>query len=222
MGHGTGLERLFQTGRPERGRAWAKALIAELSATPLAICDPQIEQGPDNFYYLGQALGEGADAAVFDDVLPFCTEQAHCGLVLFRDVTRAGDPEWVFSLGDLWSIRMFGSIDGDPDDLAESEPEAPAEAESREILLAAPSESFLPEAMKEALGNFVKDALDLPDAPDVALMVAPNLRPTRILMLKVRTAAFRDAAHRDAVLHAAGWFLPRHRGVMFMPDGWED
>ncbi|MEZ5873557.1 MAG: hypothetical protein R3D30_01595 [Hyphomicrobiales bacterium] len=223
MADRTTLRRLLEIERQQRDSDWAKALVAELLTTPLAICEPQVDRGPDGFLYLGLALEDAENQTTLADVFSYCTETAHCGLVLFRDTARADPPEWVFSLGDLWSLRMFGSIDGDPNDLAalaEANREPSAEGQDQQVLLAAPSETYLPEPMKQALTDFLVDILELPEAPDIGLLVVPSLAPPQNLLLKLGAASFRDAAHQDAVLHAVSWFLPRHRGVMFLPDGW--
>lgn len=219
MAHNAELERLCNIERAKRDAAWGNALAAALSHERLTVCDPQIDPGPDGFPYFGLALEDGDDTTSFADILHVCTEQAHCGLVLFPDAKRTGEPEWVFSLGDLWSLRMFDSIEGDPVDIADSESEPETPDESREILLAAPSESFLPDAMKRALCNFVREILDLPEDPDIALAMAPNWKPMRNLMLTVQASAFRDDAHREAILGALGWFLPRHRGLLLWREG---
>jgi hypothetical protein len=218
------LEGLCRVEPSQRDGAWRNALVEALSSAPLSLCDPQIDQGPDGFPYFGVALENGEDQAMLSDILAHCTERAHCGLVLFSEIGRSEPPQWVFSLGDLWSLRMFSSVEGDPDDIAETktEAEAPASDGNQQVLLAAPSESFLPEGMRQAICDFLKDVLGLTENPDITLVVAPDLRPSRNLMLNVEARAFRDDAQRQAVLHALGWFVPRHRGLMYWPEEWND
>jgi len=62
----------------------------------------------------------------------------------------------------------------------------------------------------------------LTENPDITLVVAPDLRPSRNLMLNVEARAFRDDAQRQAVLRALAWFVPRHRGLMYWPEEWND
>lgn len=216
----TKLERLCSVEPTARDSAWAASLVGALYDTRLVVCDPQITRGPDNFPYFGLALGNGGATATLGDVLPFCTEKAHCGLVLFRDARRTGKAEWVFSFGDLWSLRLFGGIDGDPADSADSAPVQPAEGKDTQVLIAAPSETFLPAPIRQALGRFLREVVQLRD-PAVALVVVPSLQPMNNLMFNLKASAFRDQAHRDAVMTALAWFLPRHRGVVLLPEDWD-
>jgi hypothetical protein len=218
------LRQLCGIDRDARDEEWFRAFITVFSDAPLAVCNPEIDRGPDGFEYFGLALTDdipqNGRRASLNDLVLYCTEEAHCGIVLFREIARPGDPEWVFSLGDLWSFRMFGSIDGDPIDVDERQGKNLL-SDTGEYLISSPGEDFMPQAMRTALGNFLRDVIQL-EYPAVALVIASGYRPTRNLMVNLKGSQFRDAEHQKTVMNLITWFLPRSRGVMLMPEEWDE
>lgn len=101
-----------------------------------------------------------ADGAVVGPgpLLARIVDELYCGLVLVPDHERAGEPHWVFTLGDPWSIRMFKTLDGDPLDSVQ----APVPT-GLDVMVAALSEEYMPTHLRRALGMYLREVVRLPE-----------------------------------------------------------
>src|SRR4029077_13006847 len=101
---------------------------------------------------------------------------------IWGDSSRSGGPEWVFSYGDLLSYNLYGRFAEGAAHSAAPEPKAGLEA--REVLVASPSEEYLPARARKAIGSYMRYYCHHPD-PKIALVTDLNLDPPQNLMINL-------------------------------------
>ena len=88
------------------------------------------------------------------------------------------------------------------------------------MLVASPSEQFLPSYARKALGNFMRNVYRHPD-PRVALI--SDQSGAQGLMVNLTLDQYDgDDGKLSAALHYLDWYLPRNYRVTAMPTGWSD
>ncbi len=227
------LARLFAQERDARDSAWLDRFydVAWFAALEVA----GVSVGPDGLPYLRFNLPR--DGAAFD---------SHCLANRAGDCLAAGwgaalfaspdDPpeaaQFVFSLGVLDSLIRYDSPDGDPIDVVESAlppTSAPpkrgwfgfgaAREAPREVLLATPSDQFLPPYAAKALHKYLTQDWGLAN-PRVLLMTDMALRPHRQLVIGKRRSEFPDEQAAWQAMQYVLWYLPPMRSVVLLPEEW--
>ncbi len=227
------LARLFETDRDARDSAWLGRFydVAWFAAVEAG----EVYTGPDGLPYLRLNLPK--DGAAFDSHC-LANRAGDClaaglGAALFAS---ADDPpeaaQFVFSLGVLDSLIRYDSPDGDPIDVAESALQPPAATRKRswfglaagreaphQVLLATPSDQFLPPYAAKALYKYLTQAWGLPN-PRVLLMTDMALRPHRQLVIGKRRSEFPDEQSAWTAMQHVLWHLPPMRSAMLLPERW--
>lgn len=207
------LLKLFETPREARDDAWRSAFLDAVVDASMASTENQVMRGPDGFpYFVLQRPPIGAAFTPFcvSDILDHCTEQ---GIGIVVEPTERG-PQWVFSYGDLFSLRAYGSFDGDPAD--RDAPRGPAVEvleKDTPVMIGAPNEEMLPAWARRVLASFLKQAVQV-DEPRVLVMVEPSRVPARNLVFNIHPEEFPSQAEFGRVMNALGWFLPPNRSLI--------
>jgi hypothetical protein len=236
------LGALLRVPHEGRGDDWWPAFWDAMWSAALRVGEPNVFTGPDGFPYFRfemlppeQFDGEEVEVNSLANVAAALLDHG-VGFALFADADPEGHPLWVASMGVISSLVEYDSPDGDPVDLAESaEPVDPARASvdgnqttlaaGGQVLVGAPSATYLSPATARALHQHLTDAWDWDD-PRVGLLVAHDLRPTRSLLIgrSVQDFAAEGIAsdHMDSLVRRLTWFLPPSRGLMLLPDDFDD
>jgi len=211
------LTELFETPRENRDAPWQRSFYASVPDATLMSFDPQVNQGPDQFPYFHLAVPDPGPVTPFclthilDDVL-----DNGFGIAIFGDSSRANPPEWVFTYGDLLAYSLFGNFDGDPSAIGASG------GNGNSMLVAAPSEAYLPTRARHAIGKFMGTMCKHPH-PKIALVDNPQLNPSRSLMVNLSLEQYAgNKKVLDSAMHYLSWFIPRTYALMPMPPGWTD
>ena len=227
------LAQLFAQGREQRDSTWLDRFYDV--AWFAALEEAGVYTGPDGLPYLRFNLPK--EGAAFDSHC-LANRAGDClaagwGAALFAS---ADDPpeaaQFVFSFGVLDSLIRYDSPDGDPIDIAESAlppaPDAPkrgwfglggAKSAPRQVLLATPSDQFLPPYAAKALYNYVTQIWGLTN-PRVQLMTDMSLRPHRHLMIGRRRSTFADEHAAWTAMQHVLWHLPPMRSAVLLPEDW--
>jgi hypothetical protein len=196
-----------------RDARWQQELYANIVEASFASPAQQIIRGPDGFPYFALELPPVGKAFTCFSIAHLLEQCTHSGYGIVIEPARQ-PPGWVFSYGELWSLRAYGQVTGDPDDEPSSEPSGVETIEeSRKLLVGTPSDSFLPPWARPVLRAFLEKGIGLAD-PSVCLVVDAALRPTRNLVFNL----FFDDPPKKMPLESAmrwlRWFLPPTRGVL--------
>ena len=209
---------LFAQPREARDESWREQFYAAIPDATLMAFDPQVNRGPDEFPYFHLAIPDPGP------VTPFCVTHLlevvldnGFGIAIFGDSSRSDDPEWVFTYGDLLSYSLFGHFDGDP-----AKKSVSIESKDNQVLVAAPSEAYLPARARKAMGNFARQMYHHPD-PRIGLVYDPKATPPKRLMINLTLEDYGgDRSKLSAAVHYLSWYLPRTYSVVAMPAGWSD
>lgn len=228
------LHALFDQPRAARDATWLELFydIAWFAALEAA----GVQEGADGLPYLrlnlprpGEAFGSHCLANRAGDCLA-----AGYGAALFAS---ADDPfeaaQFVFPFGVLDSMLRYDSPDGDPVDVAESAlpPEqavarkrgwfsfGTAKEPARQVLLATPSDQFLPPYAAKALHAWLIREWGLQN-PRVQLLTDFAMRPHRHLVIGRKLSDFPDPQSAQQAMQYVLWHLPPMRSVVLLPEDW--
>jgi len=210
------LLELFTTARDARDDAWRARFYDAVMDAGMQTTERQIIQGPDGFPYFvleRPEAGKPFSPVSLSDVLEHCTDQ---GVGIVVDPTEHG-PEWVFTYGDLFARRAYGSFEGDPVDRdGAREPPGPATEvleKDTPVMVGAPNEEMLPSWARRVLASFLKQAAHVAE-PRVLVLVDPARSRARNLVFNVHPEDFPSEDAFRRVMSALGWFMPPSRSYI--------
>jgi len=220
------LHELFAVARDQRDDAWFADFRRAAWNASVIVATPPVFSAPDGFPYLRLVLpapNKPFEGNCLSNLCATCAERG-LGIAFFAD---AVDPpqavQYAVPTGVLESLRSFGGWDGDPVDQAETEGEAaPTEvlvAGARDVLVAAPSAQYLPPHTAKLLREYLIKRWQLAE-PSVALLVDPQLKPTRNLVIGRKHSEFPDPDAIDLQMRMLLWYLPPARSLVLMPEDW--
>jgi hypothetical protein len=189
--------------------------------------------GPDGMPYVRLELppiGEAVETNCLSNLFVSMAEQG-LGAAFFKNNSDPPEAaEYVVPTGVLESLRAYGTWDGDPDDVAElgSRPQQHA-AESgiektdveteREVMVGSPSETYLPKHTARLLYRHLTEGWKMED-PRIALVVDPQMAPTRNLVIGRKFSEFPDQETAGQAARMLLWYMPPHRFLLLMPENW--
>lgn len=228
------LAALFAAPREQRDADWLDRFYDAAWFGSVELASPEPFTGPDGMPYLRLNLpGEGAafESQCLADLAEQCLERG-IGAAFFAG---AGDPpeasQFVFPYGVIDSMARYDNAAGDPIDLDDwSRPPPPplkrglfgfgrTQEPLREVLVATPSADYLPPYAARALNHYLNVRWELPD-PHVQLLIDPQLRPTRNLVIGRKRNSFSDEGFVQDLMRYTTWYLPPGRGIALMPESW--
>jgi hypothetical protein len=229
------LAALLRVPAGERDAPWSEAFhdAAWYASVVMPTLEPFV--GPDGFPYLRFDIPhEGPfDSQSLGNLAAQCVD-ARVGAALFASPDDSVDQAaFVFSMGALDGILRFGTIDGDPVDASEAGAEDAAMfqvdrgdraqtltvKQAHQVMIGAPSRSYLPPSSARPLYDRLTRGWGV-EAPRVALLMDPAMRPTRSLVLGVKRSDFPADAPIDDMVRTLLWYLPPRRMLVLTPEDW--
>jgi hypothetical protein len=222
------LLELFNVPRTERDPRWIEAFFEAAWNASVSIPKPPHFDGPDGLPYYRLNVprsGERHEAQSLSNVARVCLDR-NAGAAFFASADDAdSSPEYVISMGTLDSLLRYDTHEGDPIDLEETVSSGASgtriveTSEGTEQLIATPSPEFLPPYVAKALHRYMLEIWGIAD-PRVQLLVNGDMRPSRNLVIGRKRSEFPSDANMDDELAVLFWFLPPHRAIILMPEGW--
>ena len=221
--HTQALVELFATPREQRDDKWQRRFYAAIVDASMRAFDPQVEQGPDGFFYFALALPEPGAFTPFSvsHVLEYVLDNG-VGIAVFGAAGRSADPEWVFTYGDLLAYALYGDFEGDPAERGHQHDHHNGIAvetvkERREVLVGSPSEQYYPKRAAAALARFMHERLNVPE-PEIKVIADPTACPSLSLAINLRPSDYGgDLERLGAAMRYVRWYLPRTHGLMSLP-----
>lgn len=206
------LAELFAVPREERDKQWTDSFFSTLPLAALKTQEERVFNGPDGFLYFGLFMPEEQEtftAVCFEDVLEFCSKEG-LGIAVFG--TKLKEPEWVFNYGSIWSYQIHHNFYENPfanspfDDNNEGEADGDAEDEKRSesVLVASPSEEYLPLFVRAVI---LRD-LEQQNVSEPALLVMTVPNEATYLVFNVFPDDF-DEQHFEFIQQYLVWVLPQ-------------
>ena len=227
------LAQIMDIAREQRDARWLDAFQeAAWNASVVLPAEP-VFLGPDNMPYVRLNLppvGEPAETNCLSNLFASMAEQG-LGAAFFKAPTDAPEAaEYVMPTGVLESLRAYGTWDGDPDDVAElaARPQQHADVAGvekteveteRQVMVGSPSETYLPKHTARLLYRHLTEGWKMED-PRVALVVDPEMTPSRNLVIGRKFSEFPDADIAGQAARMLLWYLPPRRYLLLMPENW--
>ena len=226
------LAELFQVSREQRTDRWLEAFFDAAWHASLEVAGPPFFQGPDTFTYARMhvpAPGKSFQSNSLSNVAQFAVERG-AGVAIFAS-PDATAPEFALSMGRLDSILLYDSWRGDPLDLKEVAAKSGSEAKDEhgmetfaakrdtQIMVGSPNSALLPPHTAGMLHRHLTEGWRMSD-PCIALMIVPDMAPSRNLVLGRKMSEFPDQATAARQTQALLWYLPPSRSLVLMPESW--
>ncbi|NUM49434.1 MAG: hypothetical protein HUU38_32440 [Anaerolineales bacterium] len=203
---------LLATPDDQRGPEWVSQFYAHIVDCSMTDDIPQVFFGPDHFPYFGlktPPTDQPYQEFCIRSVLEKLTEDG-VGVA----INRVGlDAEWVFSYGDLLTLRMFGTLEGPA---PEAGSDAAPRAQGNQVLVSHPSDAYLPGYARKVLREYLQKMMGIAE-PRVLLLSRPGITPPQELVFSVFREDFATQEIFQGAMGALRWFLPRHYGVVSVP-----
>ena len=194
----------------QRPPDWERTFYGTVAAAALLPGAPTEFTGPDGLPYAAFHLDQTGQAQLSLTTVAATLIERGMGVALNPRADHSAD--WVFTCGDLLSLRIYGQIAAAP-----ASAKAVTETE-HEVLVASPSDAFLPEATRAALRRFMQETLGIA-TPSVFLLVDAAVEPPESLVFNIAGQTLAEGWTEEAASRYLHWFLPRHyRTITVPPD----
>jgi hypothetical protein len=220
--------------REQRDSAWLEAFQRAAWNASIVLPKEPVFLGPDGMPYARLELppaGEAVETNCLSNLFVSMAEQG-LGAAFFKNNTDPPEAaEYVMPTGVLESLRAYGTWDGDPQDVAElaagpQQPTAEGGIEktdvetARQVMVGSPSESYLPKHSARLLYRHLTEGWKMED-PRIALVVDPQMTPTRNLVIGRKFSEFPDQETAAQAARLLLWYMPPHRYLLLMPEEWD-
>jgi hypothetical protein len=227
------LAQVMEVPREQRDSRWLDALQGAAWNASIVLPTEPVFLGPDGMPYVRLELppvGEAVETNCLSNLFVSMAEQG-LGVAFFKNNSDPPEAaEYVMPTGVLESLRAYGTWDGDPDDVAELTAQPPQHAADsgiektdveteRQVMVGPPSESYLPKHTARLLYRHLTEGWKMED-PRIALVVDPQMTPTRNLVIGRKFSEFPDQEAAGRAARMLLWYLPPRRYLLLMPENW--
>ena len=199
------VAQLLQTPYEARDDEWTSTFSTAFLHAVFEVAEPEHFQGPDGVWYHRflvprteqfQGMVPGTD---LDRIIG-----SFGGIALFNG---SDEPAYVFSPGDVLSLRLYGQIEAKGDGAWDQQPSETTFSETSQVLVGAPSESLLPSMCRQA-AKHVMGSVGGVAQPGVLCFTMGDTPP--MLCFNLFAEDFED---RNRFEHTAGLlmhYMPKH------------
>lgn len=205
---------LFSVSQNDRDENWTKSFYENVKTASYACGNPQIFNGPDGFPYFVLKTPEANKP--FES---FCIQNMKDDFLLDKGLGVAINPndtsvDWVFSYGDIVNLQINKELLTKIDNI-QIEKEVTIQKDEK-VLLAQPSETFLPRQARQNLKSFLQSIGN--KRPQI-MMVCRTIEGQVIqeLAFNIFREDFQTTDQLNFRLKQISWFLPRHYVVLSLP-----
>ncbi len=205
---------LFAVSKEERDDSWTKSFYENVRNASFACGNPQILNGPDGFPYF--ILKNPEPYKPFES---FCIENMKDDFLLnkgFGVVINPSDTsaDWVFSYGDIINLYINKQFYIKTNDV-NIENEVTIKKDEK-VLLAQPSETFLPSKARKNLRVFLQ-SIGIKEPKIMMLCRTIEGQVIQELAFNIFREDFQTTEQLNFCLKQISWFLPRQYVVLSLP-----
>lgn len=205
---------LFQVPQGQRDDNWQQAFCDNVQTASFACGDPQVFTGPDGLPYF--VLRTPEPNKPFES---FCIRNMKDDFLFDKGWGVAINPtenavDWVFSYGDIVNLHLNKEFfTKTPPVVIQNEMTI---KEDEQILLAQPSESFLPGQTRQALRSFLQSiGIKRPKVMMVCRTIDGHV--VQELAFNIFREDFQSVEQLNYRLSQISWYLPRHYIILSIP-----
>ncbi len=205
---------LFSVTKEERDDNWTKSLYENVITASYACGNPQIFNGPDGFPYFILRTPEANKP--FES---FCIQNMKDDFLIDKGLGVVINPneasvDWVFSYGDIVNLHINKELLTKTDNI-QIENEMTIQKEEK-VLVAQPSESFLPKKARQHLKSFLQSiGIKRPQLMMVCRTIDGHV--IQELAFNIFREDFQSTEQLNFRLKQISWFLPSHYVVLSLP-----
>ena len=206
------LGRLCSVPQEQRDAAWREEFFENVIDASLVANEQQVIRGPDKFPYFALFLPQEAGK-----IVPFCVSHIleHCtddGYGIVVSTPGKPQPEWVFTYGDLWGLRVHGEfrrrVEAEGDGTGTGlNVDRLAPGEKREVLTGSPSFELFPSFARDILRGYFQQTIGV-EVPKVTLVDDATREPSQSLVFNVPPERFPSIEAMHAYYARLAWFFP--------------
>ena len=205
---------LFNDPLEQRDDAWRQTFYDNVQMASYASGNPQVFSGPDGFPYF--ILRTPEPNKPFES---FCIRNMKDDFLLEKGFGVAINPtessaDWVFLYGDIVNLHLNNEFATTTDSI-EIQNEETIQTDEK-ILVAQPSELFLPEQTRLVLKTFLK-SIGIPKPKIMMVCRTINGQVIQELAFNIFRDDFESLDHLNYRLKQISWFLPRHYVILSVP-----
>ena len=205
---------LFQIPKEQRDDNWKKTFYENVQTASYACGNPQTFTGPDGFPYF--ILKSPEPNKPFES---FCIRNMKDDFLLDKGWGVVINPkensvDWVFSYGDIVNLHLNKEFFTKTDNVKIQNEETLKKKE--EVLIAQPSEAYLPKSTRLALKSFLQ-SIGIKKPKIMMVCRAIEGQVIQELAFNIFREDFQSIDQLNYRLGQISWFLPRHYIVLSLP-----
>ncbi len=212
---------LLKVSRHKRDDTWYQSFYQNVPAASFASATPQTLIGPDGFTYF--VLNTPDINKTFE---PYCIQNMKDDFLLNNGWGIVLNPaedksaEWVFTYGNIVNFHLNNEFVSVTEDAAVENIEFTKTVgvikKAEQVLVAQPSESYLPKATRRALKAFLqRKGITRPKL----MMLTTNSqgKSARKLAFNIHPENYPVTSKLDYLMQQVGWFLPNNYILVALP-----
>lgn len=198
-----------------RDKSWFEEFFSTVVGAEFWGCSSKVLRAEDGFPYIAlftEKRDDTPEQLSIADILPIATENGFGAVINPHKI----QPDWVFTYGQLWSLREFGSFVVKQDEVQDFE--IPEDEDG--IFVAEPSEEIFPLYARVSIKRFLLKFFKIAD-PQVLLLIDPREEPNSSFVFSVFEEDFAQRDDFEAIMMSIDWHLLPHFGLRAVPKNSE-
>lgn len=215
------IAELLQVSRDKRDNSWYQSFYQHVATASFACASPQTLIGPDGFTYFILKTPE-----VNKPFESFCIQNMKDDFLLQNGWGVVFNPaedksaEWVFTYGNIVNLHLNNEFVSATDDAAIENIEFTKTVgvikKAEQVLVAQPSESYLPKTTRHALKIFLQNKGIA--RPKLMMLTSNNQgQLIRKLAFNIHPENYPVISKLDYLMQQVGWFLPNNYILVPLP-----
>ncbi|MBP9838786.1 MAG: hypothetical protein KBC84_08735 [Proteobacteria bacterium] len=201
------LFKLFEVSPEKRDESWQKVFLATVTEASFACGDPQLIKGPDGFPYVHLITPEAEkefQCFVIKHMEQDFLLKEGFGIVINPAKEK---PDWVFTYGDIVNLHLNKEYYSERIDVVL--PEDETLSTEQEVLIAQPSETYLPQLTRQVLKHY----FELAKIENVKILLMTRKTHEGVIqeiVFNLTPDKFENEVEYQKIMKDVSWFLPRH------------
>ncbi len=189
---------------------WDEKFFKIFSTAKVKLLGNEPQQGPDEFPYMlcETVLDNETSNENITEVQKLIHWLSTKGIGLVINPRRQPNPDYVFTYGMIWSFRQTGYF------VKANRLEIKETQQKKELILASPSEDYLPKYVRQTIKDFFRDQMVL--MPKILLVTTDTKNYD--LCFSAESIGNPPLVEHNGICEAISWFLPTDYNIVIMSE----
>jgi len=196
-----------------RDQEWFDEFFSTVIGAEFWGISSKVLQTEDGFPYIALFTDKREDTPEqlsVADILPIATENGFGAVINPHKI----QPDWIFTYGQLWSLRDFGSFVVKEDEIEELN--LPDDEDKEGIFVTQPSEELFPHYARISIKRYLLKRYKIAN-PQVMMLIDPSEKPLSSFVFSIFEEDFQSKNDFEQVLMGIDWHLLPHYGLRALP-----